>query len=225
MNYLWQSIERNLEVLNDSKVFQVLLFRRKYRAFSKFHSPLKTVSLKCSLNICSKAVLKNFAKDTGKHLCVSLQVKPWHSQMKTDWPWCSPVYLEMTASNNYAKTFLDFFSLLQVCLGKVDLRAYPNNSLCLQNGGTRIKGLNPLSAKLTKWPNTLKQFVGNLPMNCLSVFGHFEGLALKWLKHLLQDFWSVYDHNLDARSFTIKTLSWLIVLFNTPSKERSQIVV
>ena len=43
------------------------------------------------------------------------------------------------------------------------------------------KDLNPLSAKLTKWPNTLKQFVGNLPTNCLSVFGHFVGLALKEL--------------------------------------------
>ena len=42
--------------------------------------------------------------------------------------------------------------------------------------------INPLSAKLTKWPNTLKQFVGNLPTNCLSVFGHFVGLALKGLK-------------------------------------------
>ena len=40
----------------------------------------------------------------------------------------------------------------------------------------------PLSAKLTKWPTTLKQFVGNLPTNCLSVFGHFVGLALKGLK-------------------------------------------
>ena len=40
---------------------------------------------------------------------------------------------------------------------------------------------NSLSAKLSKWPNTLKQFVGKLPTNCLSVFGHFEGLALKGL--------------------------------------------
>ena len=41
--------------------------------------------------------------------------------------------------------------------------------------------VNPLSAKLTKWANTLKQFVGNLPMNCVSVFGHFVRLALKGL--------------------------------------------
>ena len=39
--------------------------------------------------------------------------------------------------------------------------------------------LNPLNANLTKWSNTLKQFVGNLATNCLSVFGHFVGLALK----------------------------------------------
>ena len=37
----------------------------------------------------------------------------------------------------------------------------------------------PLSANLTKWSSTLKQFVGNLPTNCLSVFDHFMGLALK----------------------------------------------
>ena len=28
----------------------------------------------------------------------------------------------------------------------------------------------------SKWSNTLKQVVGNLPTNCLSVFDHFKGL-------------------------------------------------
>ena len=41
--------------------------------------------------------------------------------------------------------------------------------------------LTPLNANPTKWSNTLKQFVGNLPTNCLSVFGHFMGLAHKLL--------------------------------------------
>ena len=36
--------------------------------------------------------------------------------------------------------------------------------------------LNPLSVKITKWLNTLKQFVGNLPTNFLSVFDHFCGI-------------------------------------------------
>ena len=44
-----------------------------------------------------------------------------------------------------------------------------------------MRWFNPLSAKLKKQPNTLKQFVGNLPTNCLSVFGHFMGFALKRL--------------------------------------------
>ena len=43
--------------------------------------------------------------------------------------------------------------------------------------------LNPLSANFTKWSNTLKEFVGKLPTNCLSVFDHFVGLALKGLKN------------------------------------------
>ena len=44
--------------------------------------------------------------------------------------------------------------------------------------------LKPLRAKLTKWPNTLTQFVGNLPTNCMSVFGHFLGLALKMVRQI-----------------------------------------
>ena len=40
---------------------------------------------------------------------------------------------------------------------------------------------NPLSTNFTKWWNTLKQFVDKLPTNCLSVFDHFVGLALKGL--------------------------------------------
>ena len=42
---------------------------------------------------------------------------------------------------------------------------------------------NPLSANFTKWSNTLKQFVGNMPTNCVSVFDYFVGLALNGLKH------------------------------------------
>ena len=41
---------------------------------------------------------------------------------------------------------------------------------------------DPLSAIFTKWSDTLKQFVGKLPTNRLSVFEHFVGLALKGLK-------------------------------------------
>ena len=44
-----------------------------------------------------------------------------------------------------------------------------------------MKYLNPLSANNTKWSNTLKQFVANLPTHCLSVFDHFVKLALKRL--------------------------------------------
>ena len=38
--------------------------------------------------------------------------------------------------------------------------------------------VNPLSANPTRWPNTLKQFISSLPMNCLSGFDHFVKLAL-----------------------------------------------
>ena len=41
---------------------------------------------------------------------------------------------------------------------------------------------NTVKQFVGKWPNTLKQFVGKLPTNCLSVVGHFVNLALKGLK-------------------------------------------
>ena len=46
--------------------------------------------------------------------------------------------------------------------------------------------VNPLSPNPTKWSNTLKQFVGNFTMNCLSVFDHFVKLALKGLRSSLK---------------------------------------
>ena len=52
--------------------------------------------------------------------------------------------------------------------------------------------LNLLSANFTKWSNTLKQFVGNLPTNCLSVFDHFVGLAVKGLT------FPVFSNKVDA---------------------------
>ena len=45
-----------------------------------------------------------------------------------------------------------------------------------------MRPINSLSANFTKWSNTLKQFVVKLPTNCLSVFDHFVGLALKELR-------------------------------------------
>ena len=43
------------------------------------------------------------------------------------------------------------------------------------------KQINPLSANPPEWSSIRKQFVGKLPTNCLSVFDHFVGLALKGL--------------------------------------------
>ena len=55
--------------------------------------------------------------------------------------------------------------------------------------------LNPLSANPTKWSNKLKQFVGSLPTNCLSVFDHFVGLVLKALKATKKQFTLIFTLN------------------------------
>ena len=53
--------------------------------------------------------------------------------------------------------------------------------------------LNPLSANPTKWSNTLKQYVGNLPTNCLSVFDHFVKLTLKGLRcAFILHYWKIF---------------------------------
>ena len=39
--------------------------------------------------------------------------------------------------------------------------------------------INLLSTNPTRWSNTLKQFVGNFPTNCLILFDHFVRLALR----------------------------------------------
>ena len=48
-----------------------------------------------------------------------------------------------------------------------------------------IMPFNSLSPNLTKWSNILKQSVGKLPTNCLSVFDHFVGLASKGLTRVV----------------------------------------
>ena len=55
---------------------------------------------------------------------------------------------------------------------------------------TKCLDINPLSSNPTKWSNKLKQFVGNLPTNCFSVFDHFVLLAVKRLN--IQNMFSVY---------------------------------
>ena len=65
--------------------------------------------------------------------------------------------------------------------GKTQVRANLYSDIFYAVAITINLFLYPLSANPTKWSNTLKQFVGNLPTNCLSVFDHFVGLALKGL--------------------------------------------
>ena len=64
-----------------------------------------------------------------------------------------------------------------------------NGTHCISHVQLALKNLlNSLSANPTKWSNTLKQFISNLPINCLSVFDHFVKLALKGLMHIMPMF-------------------------------------
>ena len=84
---------------------------------------------------------------------------------------------------------------------------YAGNFLC----EGIVDYLNALSANFTKWSNTLKQFVGNLTPNCLSVFGHFVRLvAFKGfsLSHSLECY---HDYQWQG---VRKTLKFWIALIN-----------
>ena len=84
-----------------------------------------------------------------------------------------------------------------------------------------LSHLNPLSANFKKWSNTLKQFVGKLPTNCLSVFGHFVELALKGLRKWLTT-WFITD-NITATfqlSFALCSLCTLCSLCLLKKKSR-----
>ena len=77
-------------------------------------------------------------------------------------------------SHSYYKSFSEIFHSFMELL----------KSLCPK----MIRKLNPFSVNFTKWSNTLKQFVGNLLTNWLSVFDHLLGLALKGLKEKTRTF-------------------------------------
>ena len=61
-----------------------------------------------------------------------------------------------------------------------------------------VENFKPFSANPTKWTNTLKQSVGKLPTNCLSVFDHFVWLALKEL--IFDILWNILCHFLNNHS-------------------------
>ena len=95
------------------------------------------------------------------------------------WKWCRG----LKTSNSTISTKKGLAQIF-VTLGKFRYLG-PTNNLDQRKFGLFLKFhigvkfvFNPLSASFTKWSNTLKQFVGNLPTNCLSLFDHFLGLTL-----------------------------------------------
>ena len=88
--------------------------------------------------------------------------------------------------NYFSKTFFVSTLFLQTKMGKLT---------------------NPLSTNPTKWSNTLKQFVDNLPTNCLSVFDHFVTSALEGLSLVFDKIWNSYCH-----LFALTDVAWCIRL-------------
>ena len=73
------------------------------------------------------------------------------------------------------------------------------------------RDFNPLSANPTKQSNTLKQFAGNWPRNCLSVFGHFVILALKGLIFVIFLYTKTGKMLYMALQYSIYLLGWDLI--------------
>ena len=87
--------------------------------------------------------------------------------------------------NNLLDYYLDISSILLNFCSTAIKRSLLSSFINIFLANFSIIIFKPLSANPTQWSNTLKQFVGKLPTNCLSVFDHFVRLALKGLKKLL----------------------------------------
>ena len=77
--------------------------------------------------------------------------------------------------------------------------------------------VNLLSANTTKWSNTLKQCVGNVATNCLSVFDHFTGLVLRGLKD------AFINSNATDDAFHLQNLKKALLQLNSSSYSEVQI--
>ena len=69
-------------------------------------------------------------------------------------------------------------SVFEVILVRIQSKCGKIRTRLIPNTDTLHAVFNPLSTNPTKWWSTFKQVVGNLPMNCLSVFDNFVGLTL-----------------------------------------------
>ena len=103
--------------------------------------------------------------------------------------------IKLQVSGPQACNFIKIEALAQIFSGEF-CEISKNTSFTEHLSATVSMLFNPLSTNITKWPNTPKQFVGKFSMNCLRVFDHFVGLALKGLKicHFAWDidmFWSI----------------------------------
>ena len=89
------------------------------------------------------------------------------------------LYLQVFSLDSWQRNRIEGYGYCQLpdVAGRNSFCHIPRKELGVQS--YLDKHGNLLSTNLIKWSNTLKQFDGKLPTNCLSVLGHFLGLALK----------------------------------------------
>ena len=82
------------------------------------------------------------------------------------------------------------------------------------------QNFNLLSADIRKWSNTLKKSVGKFRTNCLSVFDHFVGLALKGLKiDSKNGVFTLFNQIICLKSQFLNTYSLLLAIYPVISNQ------
>ena len=144
------------------------------------HLEMLHASFKKMIIISWRIGWDNYITTSEDEISATHRNSPWRCSAKKFLP---ATLLKKTLVQVFSCVFANFLRtpILLNTSRLLLLHAFSYLAYFLQDFCRTYSNVNPLSANSTKWSNTLKQFVGKLSTNCLSVFDHFVGLARKVL--------------------------------------------
>ena len=124
-----------------------------------FEAPQRSVKIKIQLNFYFNTTFRN-ARDVNSYLYYSSNLTSLR---------CHKTKLEVCKYNKDIRRKSRFYNVAFM-KWKIENFSIMDSKKTIQLMSENLSLFNPLSASPTKWSNTLKQFVGKLPMNCLSAW-------------------------------------------------------
>ena len=124
-----------------------------------------------------------------RHILLEILFINWYASVDACRPVnkiSSKISCLITSGSYYCTIPVTITKIYKFWIKQEQIRIFYSLNIKSQWSWKSLQTINPLSANPTKWSNTLKQFVGKLPANCLSVFDDFVKLVLKGLRNLCQ---------------------------------------